>query len=438
MNYQQAIHYIESTYIYGSKPGLDTIQSLLKLLGNPQKDLKIIHVAGTNGKGSTSSFIHSVLKTAGYKVGLYTSPYIVEFTECIQINGEKIHEERLAANIATVKEKIEFMLKEGENHPTAFEIETAIALWYFAQDNVDFAIVEVGMGGRLDATNVVDTPLLSVITPIDYDHMGFLGNTLEEIAFEKAGIIKENSYVVSHPQQAEAMEVIKSVSKERKSKLIITSYENLDIQHSTIEEQQFSVEVLGNIYENIRISLAGTHQIYNCCMALTALEALKKYHAIDISQEAIYKGLYHNKWIGRLEVINKNPLTIIDGAHNLQGAKALQKSVEALLKEYGVTFVVGMLKDKDIKGVLKHLIPLMDRIIVTKPNNPRAMEAEDLAKELADFGKDIYVCKTVREAVNKAYEITEASDAVLVAGSLYLLGEARSVILGNQSANKKN
>lgn len=432
MNYQEAIEYIHSTYKFGSKLGLENIKYLLSLLGNPQEDLKIIHVAGTNGKGSTSSFIHGILKAEGYKVGLYTSPFIEEFTERMQINGEKIDKQKLAQLATIVKEKIGIMLAEGKSHPTEFEVGTAIAFLFFAREQVDYVVLEVGMGGRLDATNVIETPLISVITPIAYDHIEHLGDTLGKIAFEKAGIIKENSYVVSYPQEAEAMETIKHVSKERNSELFVADLNNLEVSFSSIQEQKFSVEILGKLYKDIKITLAGVHQIYNCSMALTTIEVLKQYKNIQISDEAIYRGLYDTKWIGRLEVLDNNPLVIIDGAHNLQGAQALKKSVETLLKDYNITFVVAMLQDKDVKGVLKHVIPFMNKVIVTTPNNPRAMKAEDLAKELTIFGKDIYVCKNVGDAVKKAYEITEKTDAILFAGSLYMIGEARSIIRENR------
>ncbi|AOY76209.1 bifunctional folylpolyglutamate synthase/dihydrofolate synthase [Clostridium formicaceticum] len=428
MNYQEAIEYIHGTYKFGSKLGLENIKYLLNLLGNPQKELKVIHVAGTNGKGSTSSFINGVLKTSGYKVGLYTSPYIEEFTERMQINGEKIDKQRLAEVTTIVKAKIEQMLSEGKNHPTEFEVGTAIALVYFAEEKVDFTILEVGMGGRLDATNIIENPLLSIITPIDYDHMEHLGDTLEKIAFEKAGIIKENNFVVSYPQREEAKEVVKKVSREKNSQLFVVNYDHLKVHRSTIEEQQFSVEVLGKKYEDVIITLAGPHQVYNCCTALTAIEVLKNHRNILISDEAIYQGLKTTKWIGRLEVLAKNPLTIIDGAHNLQGATALKHSVETLLQGKKVTLVVAMLGDKDVQGVLSNLIPLMDKIVVTKPNNPRAMAADDLAKELVCYGKDMYICNTIKEAVKKAYEVTEASDVILFAGSLYMIGEARTIL----------
>jgi len=429
MNYNQALEYIHSTYQFGSKLGLGSIEQLLDLLGNPHKDLKVIHVAGTNGKGSTSSFMHNVLKTAGYKVGLYTSPYIEEFTERIQINGKKIDKQRLADITLVVKEKIDEMLSKGMDHPTEFEIGTAIAIVYFFEEKVDLLILEVGMGGRLDATNIVENPLLSVITPIGYDHIDILGNTLEKIASEKAGIIKDNGLVVSYPQEEEGMVAIERVARDKNAQLFITNYDSLTVQSNTIKEQEFSVEVMGKTYKHLKISLAGKHQIQNACTALTALEVLKQYRNIEISDDAIYKGLYDTKWMGRFEVLKEDPLTIIDGAHNLQGALALKNSIETLLKDYKITFIVGMLGDKDVKGVLKNIIPLVDKVIVTKVNNPRAMGVDDLAKELVSFGKEIYISKSVENAIEKAYDVTEASEAILVSGSLYMIGEARGIIM---------
>ncbi|MCC5910940.1 MAG: bifunctional folylpolyglutamate synthase/dihydrofolate synthase [Clostridiaceae bacterium] len=435
MNYEQALEYIHGTYKFGSKLGLENINYLLELLDNPHENLKVIHIAGTNGKGSTSSFIHGVLKSAGYKVGLYTSPYIEEFTERMQINGEKINKQTLGAITAIVKEKIQRMVEEGRNHPTEFEVVTAIAFLYFSQEKVDFVVLEVGMGGGLDATNVVKNPLLSVITPIDYDHTDYLGDTLEKIAFEKAGIIKENNFVVAYPQNHEALKVVEDVTSERNSSLTIANFDTVEVHQRSIYEQQFSVEIFGEKYNDVKIQLTGQHQIYNCCLALTALEILKKHRNIEISKEAIYDGLYSTKWIGRLEVLSKDPITIIDGAHNLQSAAALKNSIETLLNGRKITFVVAMLKDKDVKGVLQNLIPIMDKVIVTTPNNPRAMDPDELAKELVEFGKDIAICKDVPSAVERAYELTPSDGVILFAGSLYMIGEARSTV-NNKVTNK--
>lgn len=428
MNYQEALDYIHGTYKFGSKLGLENIKYLLGLLGNPHKKLKIIHVAGTNGKGSTSSYIHSILKEAGYKVGLYTSPYLEEFTERMRINGEDIPKEKLARITAIVKEKIEQMVREGKNHPTEFEVVTAIAFYYYAEENVDFLVLEVGLGGRLDATNVVEDPLLSVITPIGLDHTEYLGDTLDKIAYEKGGIIKENGFVLSYPQEDEVVEVFEGLCKERNSKLFFTSFEGLEIHKSTVEEQVFSVDILGTFYDHIKVQMVGLHQIYNACTALGAVEVLRRYRKIKIDDEAVVNGLYKAKWPGRFEILRKSPLIIIDGAHNLHGARALKKSIQSLLKDYKITFVVGMLQDKDVQGVLEDVIPLVDQVIATRPNNPRAMSAEDLADKLKSFNKETYVCADIQNAINKALEITKQEEVILFAGSLYMIGEVRRLL----------
>lgn len=428
MNYEQALNYIHGTYKFGSKLGLENIKYLLSLLGNPHENLKIIHVAGTNGKGSTSSYIHSILKEEGYRVGLYTSPYLEEFTERMRINGENIPKKRLAEITGIVKEKIEQMVDEGKNHPTEFEVVTAMAFYYYAQENVDFLVLEVGLGGRLDATNVVSNPLVSAITPIGFDHTEYLGDTLGKIAYEKGGIIKENGFVVSYPQEKEVIEVFENLCEERNSKLFVTSFDELAIEKSNIEEQVFSVNILDKFYENVKIQLVGIHQIYNACTALGVIEVLRKYRNISISDEAVLRGLYNTKWAGRFEVLRREPLIIIDGAHNLHGADALRKNIDTLLKGYKITFVVGMLQDKDVEGVLEDLIPLMNKIIATRPDNPRAMKAIELAEKLKVFGKETYFYENIEEAINMAVKVTGEGEAIVFAGSLYMIGEVRKTL----------
>lgn len=429
MNYEQALEYIHGTYKFGYKLGLDNPRYLLNLLGNPHKSLKAIHVAGTNGKGSVSSYIHTVLKEEGYKVGLYISPYLEEFTERISINGKDIPRERLAEVTEIVKEKVEQMVdKDGKTHPTEFEVVTAIAFCYYAQENVDYLVLEVGMGGRLDSTNVIDTPLVSIITPIDYDHMEYLGETIEEIAYEKGGIIKENGFVLSYPQEKEVMKVLENICKEKNSELFVLNFDELVIHQSNIEEQIFSANILGKPYNNVRIKMAGFHQVYNACMALGAIKILKEHRQIAISDESILNGLYNTRWPGRFEVLGKEPLVIIDGAHNLHGADSLKKNIEILLKDYKITLVVGMLQDKDVKAILKDLIPLADKVIATRPDNPRAIKAVDLAEELKIFGKETYFYEDIKDAVKMAAEITGRDEAIIFAGSLYMIGEVRKIL----------
>ncbi|WP_026477081.1 bifunctional folylpolyglutamate synthase/dihydrofolate synthase [Alkaliphilus transvaalensis] len=428
MNYQEALDFIHGTYKFGAKLGLENIKYLLKLLGNPHENINIIHIAGTNGKGSTSSMTHSILKAAGYKVGLYTSPYLETFTERIQINGENIPEERLAEITSLVKEKIQQMVEEGRNHPTEFEVVTAIGFYYFAQEEVDFLVLEVGLGGRLDATNVVENPLVSVITPVGYDHMQFLGDTLEKIAAEKGGIIKENSHVIVYPQADEATQVLKDICHEKNSEMLMVDFNKLEIHSSTIEEQTYTVDIFGKTYNHLEIHMAGIHQIYNSTSALAVVETLKHEYNVEISDEAVFKGLKEARWPGRLEIIKRDPLTIIDGAHNIHGAEALKKSIQSLLQDYSITLVIGMLADKDVEGYLDLIIPHVHRVVITEPDNPRAMEAEVLAEKLKKYNKALYIGKTIPEATKIALEITDQQEAILCAGSLYMIGEARKYV----------
>ena len=384
--------------------------------------------AGTNGKGSVSSYIHTVLKEEGYRVGLYISPYLEEFTERMSINGEDIPRERLAEVTEIVKEQVEQMVRDGKNHPTEFEVVTSIAFCYYAQENIDFLVLEVGLGGRLDSTNVVEAPLVSVITPIGFDHMEYLGDTLEEIAYEKGGIIKENGFVLSHPQERKIMGVLENLCEERNSKLFVINFDELTIHQSTIEGQIFSANILGKSYKDVKIRLAGIHQIYNACTALGVIEILRRYRNINISDESVLKGFYNTRWAGRFEVLQKKPLIIIDGAHNLHGADSLRKNIEFLLKDYKITFVVGMLQDKDVRAVLEDLIPLADKVIATRPDNPRAMKALDLAKELKIFGKETHFYEDIKEAIKMAIKITGQEEAIIFAGSLYMIGEVRKIL----------
>lgn len=428
MNYQEALAFIHGTYKFGSKLGLENVSYLLELLGRPQDKLKVIHIAGTNGKGSTAAYMHSILKEAGYRVGLYTSPYLQFFTERIQINGINIPEARLAELTAVVKDKIEVMVREGRNHPTEFEVVTALALLYYAEENIDYLVLEVGLGGRLDATNVIENPMISVITPIGYDHMQYLGDTLEKIAFEKAGIIKANGYTVTYPQTEGVTDVFKEVCSGKNNRLFVTSFDGLAIKYSGIDFQLFSTYIQGKQYKDIRIQLVGTHQIYNCCNALNAIEVLRKERGLIIDDEAVYKGLLLTRWPGRMEVLRKKPLAIIDGAHNIHGAEALKNNIKILLKGYSITLVIGMLEDKDIEGFLEHVIPFVDKVIATKPNNPRGLSAEALKERIIPFNKPVLHLENINSAIDRAFEITSEDGAILFAGSLYMIGEVRTII----------
>lgn len=428
MNYKEAEDFIKSTMKFGSKLGLDNMKMLIELLDNPHNKLKVIHVAGTNGKGSTCAFINGILKEAGYKVGLYTSPSIEGFTGRIKINNENISEYKFADLANKVKNKIEIMVAKGMSHPTEFEIVTAMALLYFYEQAVDFVVLEVGLGGRLDATNIVDNPLLSIITPIGYDHTEYLGDTLGKIAFEKAGIIKENNLVLSSRQEKEAMEVIEEVSKNKKSEIVKIDLSTLDIHESELYGQKFSIEIVGENYKNVNIKLIGLHQIENACLALTAIELLRKYKKIKIDKDKVYDGLMKTTWPGRFEIISNSPITIIDGAHNVHAAVRLKETINRVIPNKSITLVIGMLGDKDINGVLENIIPLCKEIVVTEPNNSRALTVDELVQKIEKLNSNTHKSLNIEDAIKKAYAISKTDQVVLIAGSLYLIEKVRNIL----------
>lgn len=428
MNYEQALDYIHGTYKFGSKLGLGNINYLLHLMENPHKGLKVIHVAGTNGKGSTCAYISSVLIEQGYRVGLYTSPYLEEFTERIRVNGVNIPKEELAEITAYTKEKVELMLSHGKNHPTEFEVVTAIGFEYFKRKKVDYLVLEVGLGGRGDSTNVIDDPLVSVITPIDYDHVDYLGDTLGKIAFEKAGIIKNNCPVVTYPQKEEAMEVIEGVSRELKAPVTIAPIAMAEIVSYDDSGQCFHVSYGEERIENMKISMLGEHQIQNATVALTALYILESVHQISISKEALYKGFMNANWPGRLEVIRRSPTIIIDGAHNVHGMQALSRTIKTLYSEKNIVLVIGILGDKNVEGMLREIVPLAKRIVLTKPNNPRAMDLDMLAEKVSVYGKTTIKAEPIPFAVNEALNSSSIDDVIVFCGSLYMIGDVRSLL----------
>ncbi len=430
MNYVEALNYINDKNKFGSRLGLDVIGKLLDLLGNPHLDMKYIHVAGTNGKGSTSVYMATMLKEAGYKVGLFTSPYLERFNERISINGQYIPDERLAKITEKVKEKIEIMLEKGYEHPTTFEIVTTIAFLYFKEENVDFIVLEVGLGGRADSTNVIRESYASVITTIDYDHTDVLGDTLGKIAYEKAGIIKEKGLVISYPQEIEAFKVIEGVALEKKAKLIRCPMEKVEIIRLSQEGGVFNFSYKDQIYKNLEISLIGEYQVYNATLALMTILVLKDKGLINIEEKQIREGLKNTKWPGRLEILKRNPTFLIDGAHNLQGAKTLAESIKKF-KYNKLILGIAILKDKDVDHIVETIVPLADNIIITEVNMPRKMEAEALEKIINKYNNNTIIEKDMKEAIDKSYELAEDGDLIVFGGSLYLIGDIRKIILKN-------
>lgn len=428
MNYQESLKYIEETHKFGIRLGLDNMTKLLELLGNPQDKLKIIHVAGTNGKGSTCSFITSILKEAGYKVGLYTSPFLETFTERIRVNGENIPKEDVARIVTLIREKIEQMVSEGYSYPTEFEIVTTMAFYYYCEQNVDFVALEVGLGGRYDATNIIKKSEVSVICSISLDHVNILGDTIAKIAYEKGGIIKENGVAIVYDQSDEAKNVIKQICNEKNSKYIEVKFNDTEIKKSDIYSQVYDVSIIGDKYENLEIKLIGDHQVNNSILALSVIKYLVDAKGLDISEENIKKGLINTKWPGRIEKIKERPIFIIDGAHNEDGAKSLAKAIDKNFKGKNLTMLIGMLEDKDIDGVLEILMPRFNKVIVTTPDNPRAISSKLLKEKISKYVANVVEKKEIEDAVNYTLESSNEDDIIISAGSLYMIGTVRTIV----------
>lgn len=434
MNYDKAMEYIVTASRFGMNLGLERIEKVLEFLGNPHRDVKFIHIGGTNGKGSTTAMISSVLKEAGFRVGMYTSPYLEEFEERIQINGENIKKEELAELMNDVKSAIDKVIDLGYESPTQFEIITALMFCYFAKEKVDYAVLEVGLGGRLDATNVV-IPEIVALTSISLDHMNILGDTIEEIAGEKCGIIKKGIPVISYPQEEKVLKVIINKCNELGCNLNVVNTNNVKdiIIDKEKHVQKIEVSMEKETFE-IELSLLGDHQINNFLVALETLLKLRQCGA-RISSKAITKGLKEVKWIGRMEVLNKKPLVVIDGAHNIDGIINLRKSIDKYFKFENITLILGILGDKQVEEMIEIITKGVKNIVIVEPHSDRAEDIGDLYKKIKDIGKEAFMFKDYKEAYKKAYQITEDGDLLLICGSLYMVGDMRKVIRNNEDTS---
>ena len=410
---------------FGMVLGLDRMEELLRRLGNPQDDLKVIHVAGTNGKGSVSKYLEEGLSACGYKMGLYTSPYIETFNERIRYDGADISDEDLEYYGQKVVSAAEAMVADGLDSPTEFEVVTAIAFLYFAGRQADITILEVGLGGIGDSTNVVKSPLASVITSISYDHMAQLGSSLAEIAVNKAGIIKTGCPVIANVPQRDAAKIIARKAYAMGSRLYDISGIRAAVSDETPFSQKVSMELYEKSYSDVEISMVGRHQAENLKTALATLEILRKSGAVKLDREALYEGLKRAMQPGRFEVISEDPLVIIDGAHNEAGTQALQETMAQHFAGKKILLVAGILADKEIDSIVKFLTKITDHIIVTEPDNPRKLAAEKLAEHVADFGVAAEAVSDVEAAVHRAKELADGYDVILFAGSLYLIGDVR-------------
>jgi dihydrofolate synthase/folylpolyglutamate synthase len=436
MNYIDVVKQIEGTMKFGCRPGLERTAKLLEFLGNPQKDIPMIHVGGTNGKGSTVAMIASILSSAGYKTGMYISPHLYRNTERMTIDGKEITEEDFVRYALEVMAKIEEMKAKGLEEPTQFEMYTAMALLYFARKKVDFAIIEVGLGGRYDATNVI-YPQLSVITSISYDHMDILGSTIKEIAEEKAGIIKEGIPVVMYPQAYEEAEsVIEAACSNKNARLVKVNPESVLLKKFGLEGQVIDFNGYGFSIENMRLPLIGDHQLKNTATVLAAIAELKQ-RGYNIKEEDIITGLETVKWPCRLYIACKNPIILIDGAHNEDGIASLQAALEKYFGSRKKIFVIGMLEDKDYNYAVKKLIPMAHTVIATEPVSSRALAASDMAEAVKPYCSSVEAEPDIAKAIEKAKSLYDAESMICICGSLYLAGSAYS-ILETQEAGRKS
>lgn len=426
MRYEEAMKYITEVGNFGSNYGLERTHKLLEYLGNPEKDLKLIHIAGTNGKGSTTSMITEILMGAGYKVGMYTSPFIEEFEERIQINRRNIPKETLANLIDEVKVAVERVIEEGYNHPTEFEIITVLMLLYFKKEKIDFGVIEVGLGGRLDSTNVI-IPILQVITSISFDHTNLLGNTLEEIAGEKAGIIKKNIPTVIYPQEEEALKVIKNKCAAMESDLYTADKDNMKFVKVVNEDKPYQLLKYKEEF-NIFLPLLGEHQILNLSVAMKVIEVLNNRKIVNITTESIIKSIKNVTWKGRLEVLSNNPYVVIDGAHNIQGIKTLSRNIKKYFKYENLHLILGILADKDVEEMIKIITPIAKQVYAVTPNSIRAELADDLKNEIVKYNANCRAFDEYEEAYLEALKNAKENDIILTSGSLYMIGDMRKII----------
>ena len=417
MTYQEALTYIHSISWRGSKPGLERISGMMEQLGNVQEDLKFIHIAGTNGKGSVSAMLSSVLTAAGYRTGLFISPYIMRFNERMQVNGMPISDEELAEIITEVQPVAESMAER----PTEFEIITAAAFLWFARQKCDIVVLETGLGGRLDATNLISKNVCAVITNLGMDHTEYLGNTLGEIAGEKCGILKPGCPVVAYRSAPEAMKVIRARAKELECPVRTADFGKIKALSADLQGQTFQYKQ----FPELTVHLLGAHQLKNAAVALETISVLRKA-GWEIPDEAVVQGMDATRWPGRFEVLQDNPLVIVDGAHNPQGVESLIAAVKEYLPGQHIVCVTGVLADKDWKPMMDRLKTVVSDFVAVTPDSPRALGNVRLARYLTDREHWVSVADDVEKGLTGALERAKATGGmVLACGSLYMAADVR-------------
>jgi dihydrofolate synthase/folylpolyglutamate synthase len=427
-SYTSCLKTLYSLRRYGIILGLDIIENILKGVGNPQNNFNTIHVAGTNGKGSIASALSTILHKAGYKVGLYTSPHLVRFNERICIDNQPVSDEDVVASYNAVKN-----VYYGSREPTFFEFNTAMAFYEFGKHNVEWAVIETGMGGRLDATNII-TPALSIITNISLEHKLYLGNTISEITREKGGIIKKGVPVVTGVTQKNAISALTSIAKSQSAPFYRFG-DSFRIRRN--RNSSFNYFGIDHVWRHIQTGLIGKHQINNAALVLAACELLIKNH-LDLTLTNIKDGLEQNRWPGRLEIVSSSPLILLDGAHNFIAARHLARYLSENLSDRNITLLIGILDDKPYKTILKDLLPLCRKVILTRPKIDRALAPEKLYPVAQKIISDIHVIPDVDKAIIHAIENASPEDVICIAGSLYVVGEAKELFERRADLLRKN
>ncbi|PYI52217.1 bifunctional folylpolyglutamate synthase/dihydrofolate synthase [Paenibacillus flagellatus] len=439
----EAVEWITGRMKFGIRPGMKRMEMFMEKLNHPERRLKFIHVAGTNGKGSTCAFLTSTLVSCGYDVGTFTSPYIERYQNRIQYNGRDIDDESLLALTNELKPAFDEIAESEWGPPTMFEVSTALALLYFARVTYpDFVVWETGLGGRLDSTNVV-TPIVSVITNVGHDHMDILGDTLSAVASEKAGIIKPGVPVVTAVEQPEALDVIRRTAAERKSTLYaLNDRFRFEPVRSELDRQTFHFDGPFRRIDDVDITLNGAHQMKNAAVVLMTLEVLRQYYAVVLDEEPFFEGMRSAQWPGRLELVSRSPRMLLDGAHNPEGAETLADALRSIYRYGKLHMMIAMMPTKQHEGVLRHLLPLADTLIVTEPDFFKKAEAETLAElartTLAELNKtmDVTVEPDWKKALQMLMDRTGSDDLALVTGTLYLISDVRSWMLYRKDSDK--
>ena len=422
MNYEEAMNFIHNTNKFGSVLGLDNIRELLERLGNPQDQLRVVHIAGTNGKGSTLAFLAGIFRESGYRAGRYVSPASFSYEERFRINEENISKKDLCFYMEKIKNVAEEMVKDGLSHPTMFEIETALSFLYFLDKKVDVVLLETGMGGRLDATNVVKKPIATVIASIGMDHMQFLGDTLEKIASEKAGIIKEGCPVISYDNTKEVNEVIKNKAKQMHAKVTFVNSAGIRVLQESLNGESFSYRSSdGRWYEKIEIPLLGRHQINNAALALETLNVIKNYYCISDFQTE--DGMRKTIWRGRIEILEREPMVICDGAHNPDGAKSLLSFLQNNFTNQRLIYIMGVLSDKDYEQMVQILAPAADKIYTVAPDNPRALSSRELCNCISKYHQNVEERQRLAECLSEVRQKAEKDDVIIICGTLSFQNE---------------